>query len=97
MQADVKFSVWKECFESLPDPRVQGRTQHRLIDILFLTLCGVTVGMDDFEGVEDWAMNDWTGCGSLLDWNTAFLRMTHWHGCLQHLTASSFKPALSGG
>lgn len=53
MQADVKFLTWKECFDSLPDPRVVGRTQHRLIDILFLTLCGVTVGMDDFEGVVD--------------------------------------------
>lgn len=66
MQADVKFSTWKECFEPLRDPRVAGRTRHRLIDILFLTLCGVTVGMDDFEGVEDWG-------NERLDWLRQFV------------------------
>ncbi|RZI59934.1 MAG: hypothetical protein EOP14_03215 [Pseudomonas sp.] len=30
------------------DRRVVGRTRHGLIDMLFLTLCGVICGMDDW-------------------------------------------------
>lgn len=70
MQAEVKFSTWKECFEPLPDPRVVGRTQHRLLDILFLTLCGVTVGMDDYESIEDWG-------NERLDWLRQFVALEH--------------------
>ncbi|MDB5341439.1 MAG: hypothetical protein JWN70_7058, partial [Planctomycetaceae bacterium] len=34
------------------DPRVVGRTAHELTDILFLTLCAVLCGMDDWESIE---------------------------------------------
>ena len=44
----------KECFDELPDPRVEGRTSHRLIDILVLTTCAVVAGADDWEYVEMW-------------------------------------------
>src|SRR6478735_576442 len=54
MEEDIRFKVWKECFEALPDPRVVGRTWHRLLDILFLTLCAVIGGMDDWEAIEEW-------------------------------------------
>lgn len=58
---EVRFETWKDSFEPLPDPRVIGRTSHRLLDILFLTLCAVICGMDDWEAVEDWghARQDW--------------------------------------
>jgi hypothetical protein len=61
MQVVVNFETWKECFAELPDPRVAGRTVHGLLDILFLTLCGVICGMDDFEAIEEWgnARLDW--------------------------------------
>ena len=61
MEVEVRFETWKDCFETLPDPRVVGRTSHRLLDILFLTLCGVICGMDDWEAVEEWgqARLDW--------------------------------------
>lgn len=61
MQIEVHFETWKECFAGLPDPRVEGRTLHRLSDVLFLTLCGVICGMDDEEAIEEWgeARLDW--------------------------------------
>jgi predicted transposase YbfD/YdcC len=51
----------KECFDELPDPRVVGRTTHRLIDILVLTICAVVAGANDWEYVEMWGTErrDW--------------------------------------
>lgn len=46
MGEDIRFQTWKACFSALPDPRVVGRTAHRLLDILFLTLCAVIGDMD---------------------------------------------------
>lgn len=61
MAIEVQFDTWKDCFAEVPDPRVVGRTSHGLLDILFLTLCGVICGMDDFEAIEEWghARLDW--------------------------------------
>jgi DDE_Tnp_1-associated len=38
-----------------------GKTSHRLPDILFLTLCAVIGGMNDWEAIEEWgsARLDW--------------------------------------
>lgn len=44
----------KECFGTLQDTRVVGRTTHALIDILVLTICAVIAGADDWEYVEMW-------------------------------------------
>lgn len=54
MEVEVRFEIWKESFAGLPDPRVVGRTSHRLLDILFVTLCAVICGMDDWEAMEEW-------------------------------------------
>jgi predicted transposase YbfD/YdcC len=54
MEVEVDFEGLKECFEGLRDPRVIGRTAHNLTDILFLTLCAVLCGMDDWESIEEW-------------------------------------------
>src|SRR5262245_28582573 len=39
-------------FRPLKDPRVVGRTQHRLIDLVALATCGVIANRDDRPGVE---------------------------------------------
>lgn len=41
-----------ESFSDMPDPRVVGRTDHSLLDILVLTVCAVLCGADDWEAVE---------------------------------------------
>lgn len=50
-----------ESFSGMPDPRVVGRTDHHLLDILVLTICAVLCGADDWEAVEMWgeAKLDW--------------------------------------
>jgi hypothetical protein len=48
MEVRVDYETLKECFEGMRDPRVIGRTTHRLEDILFVTLCAVLCGMDDW-------------------------------------------------
>lgn len=51
---NTSLTKLKECFGDVPDPRVVGRTTHRLIDILVLTICAVVAGADDWEYVEMW-------------------------------------------
>jgi predicted transposase YbfD/YdcC len=38
-------------FATLPDPRVQGRTRHRLLDIVTIALCAVLCGADDWQQI----------------------------------------------
>ena len=52
MEVRVDHEDLKACFEGLQDPRVIGRTTHPLEAILFLTLCAVLCGMDDWESIE---------------------------------------------
>jgi predicted transposase YbfD/YdcC len=56
VEVEINFDELKECFEGLSDPRVIGRTAHSLTDILFLTLCAVLCGMDDWESIEEWGI-----------------------------------------
>ena len=41
-------------FRGLEDPRVEGRTDHDLLDILVLSLCGVMAGAQGWDDIEDW-------------------------------------------
>lgn len=53
--ADPVFSSLEECFSELPDPRVQGRCDHKLIDLIIITVCAVICGADSWTGVETFA------------------------------------------
>lgn len=50
-----------ERFRDLPDPRVEGRTDHDLLDIIVLALCAVMSGAEGWDDIEDWglAREDW--------------------------------------
>lgn len=39
-------------FQDLPDPRVEGRCDHKLIDIIVITVCAVIVGAENWVDVE---------------------------------------------
>lgn len=54
MEVEIQWKTLEDRFATLPDPRVVGRTMHRLIDILFLALCAMICGMEDWEAIEDW-------------------------------------------
>jgi len=48
-------------FEDLPDPRVIGRCDHKLLDIVAITICAVISGLDEWEDIVDYAKmkEDW--------------------------------------
>ena len=50
-----------ERFANLPDPRVEGRTDHDLLDIVVLALCAVMSGAEGWDDIEDWGREreDW--------------------------------------
>jgi predicted transposase YbfD/YdcC len=43
-----------ERFADLPDARVEGRTDHDLLDIVVLALCAVMSGAEGWDDMEDW-------------------------------------------
>ncbi len=43
-----------ERLADLPDPRVEGRTDHGLLDIVMLALCAVMSGAEGWDDIEDW-------------------------------------------
>src|SRR5260370_18601448 len=47
----------KKYFTSLKDPRVRKRTEHRLIDIIAIALCGVIANCDGWTDIIDFANN----------------------------------------
>ena len=62
-----------------------GRTTHGLSDILFLTLCAVLCGMDDWESIEEWGKER-------LAWLRQFIRVEN--GIPSHDTISGVFAAL---
>jgi len=40
------------------DPRVTGRTDHDLVDILVLALCAVMAGAEGWDDIEDWGIEN---------------------------------------
>lgn len=51
MSKEMQSSL-KDCFGDLPDPRVQGRCAHQLIDIIIIAICGALCGADSWVGIE---------------------------------------------
>ena len=44
----------RDCFEDLRDPRVVGRSIHKLYDIIAIVLAATIAGCDDFLTMEDY-------------------------------------------
>jgi predicted transposase YbfD/YdcC len=49
------FGSLETCFSELPEPRVEGRCDHKLIDLIIITVCAVICGADSWTGVETFA------------------------------------------
>lgn len=43
--------AFRHFFRTLKDPRVQGRTTHRLLDIVFMALCAVIADCNDWQEI----------------------------------------------
>lgn len=57
-----------ECFEGLPDPRMDRTRRHKLVDILVMGLCSQLTGGESFTDMEDFAR-------VRVDWFKTFLEL----------------------
>jgi predicted transposase YbfD/YdcC len=69
MQTHPKLSLI-EHFKDLPDPRVQGRTDHDLIDVLIIAVCTLLCGGTGFDDMADFGK-------AKQDWFKTFLTLRH--------------------
>lgn len=75
-----------EHFNELPDPRVRGRTDYPLIEIVFLCISAIISGFDGWEAIEDF------GHGKL-DWLRKYL--PYENGIPRHDTVARVMSCLS--
>lgn len=54
-------------FSHLPDPRVEGRCDHKLIDIIVITVCAVVAGAETWVDVENFGIAKQTWLASFLE------------------------------
>jgi predicted transposase YbfD/YdcC len=66
MAAITHVGSIKKYFRKLKDPRVVGRSEHLLIDIIVMAICGVIANCDDWEDIELFAKNRQTWFGRFL-------------------------------
>jgi predicted transposase YbfD/YdcC len=57
MVATSRVGSMRKHFRSLKDPRVVGRTRHRLSDLIALAICGVIANCDDWPDIALFAQN----------------------------------------
>jgi len=69
MEYDNPISL-EECFSDLADPRVHGRCDHKLMDILIIAVCAALCGADSWVGVATVARAKET-------WFRQFLKLEH--------------------
>jgi predicted transposase YbfD/YdcC len=72
-------------FQDLPDPRVEGRCDHKLIDIIVITVCAVIVGAESWVDVESFGQ-------ARQEWLQMFLELPN--GIPSHDTFGRFFAAL---
>ncbi len=53
MLNETPFASLEACFGDLTDPRVQGRCDHQLIDIILIAVCAVLCGAESWSEVEE--------------------------------------------
>src|SRR5213593_4383788 len=70
MAAITRVGSIKKYFTSLRDPRVRNRTEHRLLDIIAIALCGVIANCDGWTDIIDFATNR-------IAWCKRFLKLPH--------------------
>src|SRR3954466_14199487 len=57
-------------FGDLAEPRVEGRCEHKLLDIIVIAICGVLSGSEGWEDIEEFGH-------SKQDWLKQFLELQH--------------------
>ncbi len=59
--SELRGSSLAEYFGDMPDPRVVGRCDHKLLDIILIAICAVLSGAESWNGVEEFgrAKREW--------------------------------------
>ena len=59
----TKRTTIHESFTALEDPRQEGKVEHPLVNVIFLTICGVLCGADNWTEIESfgYAQREWLG------------------------------------
>ncbi len=60
----------RECFGDIEDPRVEGRCDYPLIEIITIAICGVIAGADSWTDIETFGK-------SKASWLKQFLKLEH--------------------
>jgi predicted transposase YbfD/YdcC len=68
--AEVPAASIKECFGDIEDPRVEGRCEYPLIEIITLAICAVIAGADSWTDIETFGK-------SKASWLKQFLKQEH--------------------
>lgn len=63
-------NIITENFSDLPDPRVEGRSNHLLIEIIILSICAVVGGANTWTEIE-------TFCKAKINWFKKFLKLEY--------------------
>ena len=61
----IMSTTFEDCFSNIEDPRVIGRTDYPVLEIIFLCISSILCGMDGWEDIEDFGH-------SKLDWLRRF-------------------------
>lgn len=69
-EATMTEKSLKDYFGDMPDPRVQGRCDHLLVDIIMIAICGVLAGAEGWEEIEEFGITK-------ENWLKAFLALPH--------------------
>ncbi len=72
-------------FSRVPDPRIESKKTHLVVDLIMITICAVMCGADDWVAVVDYAKQK-------EDWLRSFLKLPH--GIPSHDTFGRFFSAL---
>ena len=65
---DPKASTIKEHFSNISDPRIEGKTDHKLIDIITITICAVFCGANHWTEIEEYGRSKY-------EWLKTFLEL----------------------
>ena len=50
-------TTFEDCFSNIEDPRVIGRTDYPVLEIIFLCISSILCGMDGWEDIEDFGQS----------------------------------------